>query len=231
MAEDMQFCIECGENLPDSAAFCPNCGLNVDEARASTGGASGGGGATTGGGSHSGTPSRGSGGAGRDAQRSEEAYSEDVRESLVEQGEQISFVALLFMGLAGGLFVVAAFVPTWYMKCAEMGRYGYDCASYAPMDVPAQWRGWVVFWGGLVLLSLADEYANLGVFGSWRIKKSKLLLIAGIFGMAPHGALQPANGNLQLGGAVILTAGTLMLLYAIPTMVWQWLFDKRIGRR
>jgi len=236
MPEEMEFCIECGENLPEAAAFCPSCGLNIDRARGANGGGAGeatGGHATTpdAGGSQATTPAREPEPSPREPTRSERADTEGVRESLVEEGERSSLKALLFMGLAGGLFVIAAFIPTWFMKCTEMGRWGYDCASYAPADVPAEWRVWVAFWGGIVLLSLADEYKNLGVFGSWRIKKSKLLLIAGIFGMAPTSALQPANGNLQLGGAVILTAGSLMLLYAVPTIVWQWLFDKRIGRR
>ncbi|WP_121822653.1 zinc ribbon domain-containing protein [Halostella salina] len=245
MPEEMEFCIECGESLPDTAAFCPSCGLNIDRARESNAGggsaraaepARGGTadaatGATAGGtADRTKEPNAGRAPAGGGTARSEAAY-DDAGESLVEEGEQISTVALLFMGVAGGLFVLAAFIPTWYMKCVEMEQFGYGCASHAPADVPAEWRAWVAFWGGFVLLSLADEYANLGVFGSWRIKKSKVLLIAGIFGMAPTSALEPVNGELQLGAVVILAAGSLMLLYAVPAIVWQWLFDKRIGSR
>jgi hypothetical protein len=214
MAEEMQFCIECGEDLPESPTFCPSCGLNIEQVTDS-------GGATGKGTQHSPEP------------RQPEQPSSDgsVRESLVSTGEQVSSVALLFMGVSGALFVLSAFVPTWYTQCVESSVYAIDCASQEPIDVEVQWRAWTAFWGGLVLLSGADEYWNLGIFGSWRIKKSKLLLIAGFLGMAPHSELRVTDGEMAIGGAVILAAGSLMLLYAVPTMVWQWLFDKRIGRR
>ncbi|MFC6975075.1 hypothetical protein ACFQL1_11045 [Halomicroarcula sp. GCM10025709] len=139
--------------------------------------------------------------------------------------EQASLAETLVMLLGSGLALLglAPFV-SWFSRIADQSPAIAAIVGFVVVSPPA-----------FVAVSAVDDYLNLRLFGSWRVRKEN---VAGAMGAVILGfgiVLNEAASNglyrsSDISGLVSIGGG-LLLLYSATIHVVRLFFEKRRGRR
>jgi len=204
MQDRPQYCLECGSKLPSQGKFCPECGTEI--------GASAGEDTT------------------EEVAADVNADDTQVSEPTHDQSEDISVIATI-IGFGAALLIIAGAPLPYAEICVDPGEvFGAPtCGEYETTQGPVLGS---LFVGGALFTLMYNEHKDLGLLGTWRIKKANWLIIFAIIVVALMATTVDGNqGDARMGMWAHVAAIVIMVGYAIPSILIGALFGKRAGNR
>lgn len=231
---EYSYCPNCGEQLPGQVQFCPSCGEDIGKFVSDSQ-------STSDGSLESTNEAKGT-----DNDIAPEPESEDVTATMEQEFQQdrpkstddnrgdISKVAMIF-GFGASLSLLLSIPLKYGERCiqtsTETTTFGsftrcveYESIYFGDYGVIA------LIFGMFIGLFTYSEYKKMNILGSWRLKKANWFALLGllIFGSLALTEDMTQNGS----GTVLLAIAPLgLLLYAVPTKIWQLMFEKEEGKK